>query len=397
MEQVAGSLPEKTKEYPYSLVTIILTWCGLVVVSSLYVTIPMVSVFAHEFHVSPSQASWVSSAFSFSYAIGFLFFGALSEKYGRKQMMLYGLFSLSLVSPILGLVQSLPGLIFLRAIQGLVAATFAPAVLTYIVEMYPAGKRVTTVGFVSTGFLMAGIIGQVFSSFVTLHFGWSSVFYALGAIYLLSALLFGKLVPDGENPRKQVDMWTSFRQMKDVFSSRSLLSCYLVTITLLLSFVGMYTALGQYVSQAPFSLSSNQIMLVRTVGIIGMFASPFAGRLTHKFGAPRVLQAGLLLASAGLSLMGISSTLPLLIGMSVVFVTGISLAVPTLITIIGSLAGAARGISVTMYTFLLFIGATFGPILAIKFMQSGNYTLTFEGFALILGIAIVASLLIKSK
>lgn len=395
MTQFVERINAKSEEANFSLITAILTWCGLVIVSSLYITIPMVSTFADVFHVTPSQSSLVSSSFSLTYAIGFLFFGTLSEKYGRKQTMLYGLIALCLLTPILGFVHSLPWLIILRAIQGFAAASFAPVVLAYIVELYPIKKRMTTIGFVSTGFLMAGIIGQVFSSMISISLGWSYVFYILGGIYLLSAILFGGLVPNGEVKKKQVDIWSTFQQIGAVFSNRSLLFCYLVTITLLFSFVGMYSTLGNYLSQASFELNNNQILLVRATGIIGMLASPFAGWLSNKFDAKRVLQAGLLLATVGLVIIGISSNLPLLICMSIVFVTGIAISVPTLITLIGNLAGEARGIGVTLYTFLLFIGATLGPIAAISLMKIGSYILTFEILAAIIGMGWFASFLVK--
>lgn len=395
MTQFVERINAKSEETNFSLITAILTWCGLVIVSSLYITIPMVSTFADVFHVTPSQSSLVSSSFSLTYAIGFLFFGTLSEKYGRKQMMLYGLIALCLLTPILGFVHSLPWLIILRAIQGFAAASFAPVVLAYIVELYPIKKRMTTIGFVSTGFLMAGIIGQVFSSMISISLGWSYVFYILGGIYLLSAILFGGLVPNGEVKKKQVDIRSTFQQIGAVFSNRTLLFCYLVTITLLFSFVGMYSTLGNYLSQASFELNNNQILLVRATGIIGMLASPFAGWLSNKFDAKRVLQAGLLLATVGLVIIGISSNLPILICMSIVFVTGIAISVPTLITLIGNLAGEARGIGVTLYTFLLFIGATLGPITAISLMKIGSYILTFEILAAIIGMGWFASFLIK--
>ena len=397
MTQLVEKIHAKSDQYNYSLITAILTWCGLAVVSSLYITIPLVSIFADAFHAAPSQSSWVSSSFSFTYAIGFLFFGTLSEKYGRRQTMLYGLVALCLLSPLLGLVHSLPGLILLRAVQGFAAASFGPVVLAYIVELYPIEKRVTTIGFVSTGFLMAGIIGQVFSSMISINLGWSYVFYILGGIYLLSAILFGGLVPRGEVKKNQVSMGSTFRQIRAVFSNTSLLFCYLVTITLLFSFVGMYSTLGNYLSQTPFALSSNQILLVRAVGIVGMLASPFAGRLAGKFGAKRVLQGGLLLATAGLVIIGISSNLPILIGMSIVFVTGIAISVPTLITLIGSIAGEARVIGVTLYTFILFIGATLGPIAAMNLMKFGSFILTFEVLAFIIGSGLLASFLVKAN
>jgi predicted MFS family arabinose efflux permease len=390
MAELVGKLSTSfTKNYP--LMTAILVWCSLIVVSSLYITLPMVSVFASTFEVTPSAAAWTSSGFSFAYAIGFLIFGPLSDRYGRKQMMLSGLVALIIITPILGFVNSLSTLIVLRAVQGLAAATFGPAVLAYVVEIFPLEKRVTTIGFVSTGFLLAGIAGQVFSSLVSQNLGWPYVFFLLGGLYLLSAILLSVLVPKGEIHQTTAGFLAPFKQMAAVLFRKSLFFCYLITVTLLLSFVGMYTALGNYLTQAPFHLNANQILTVRSVGILGMILSPFAGRLVAKFGVKMVLQAGLVLATAGLSIVGFSSNLSTLIVMSVVFVAGISITVPTLISLIGSIAGDARGPAVSLYTFILFIGATLGSIVAMNLLKTGSYTLTFETLAVLLSIAFCSS------
>lgn len=70
MKEADVKVNYETSERSYSLITAILFWCGLVVVSSLYITIPLVSVFAGAFKVSTSQAAWTGSAFSFCYAVG---------------------------------------------------------------------------------------------------------------------------------------------------------------------------------------------------------------------------------------------------------------------------------------------------------------------------------------
>lgn len=394
MTEFVGKVKRSSpKNYP--LMTAILLWCALVVVSSLYITLPMVSVFASTFKVTPEIATWTSSAFSFAYAVGFLFFGPLSDQYGRKQLMLAGLVAMLFITPLLGLMTSLSGLIALRAVQGLAAATFGPSALAYVVEMFPLERRVTTVGFVSTGFLMAGITGQIFSSFISQNLGWPYVFYVLGALYCLSAILLHSFLPKGEARGTNASVLTPFRQMVAILFRKPLFFCYVITVTLLLSFVGMYTTLGNYLPQAPFALTANQILTVRAAGILGMILSPFAGRLVARYGLKPVLRAGLILSAAGLAAVGISSSLPVLIGMSIVFVAGISITVPTMISLIGSLAGEARGAAVTLYTFILFIGATLGPITALNLQKTESYVLTLESFALLLIVAFCLSYFVK--
>lgn len=394
MAELAGSLSESRTSRNYSAITAVLGWCGLAVVSSLYSTIPMISALASSFGVSASQAAWTGSAFSFAYAVGFLFFGPLSDRFGRRTMMLFGLISLSAVTPALGLSHHLAPLVALRAVQGLVAASFAPAALAYIVDMFPDGKRVTAIGFVSTGFLLAGIAGQLFSSIVSQHLGWPYVYYLLGGIYMISAMLLAAYVPRGDRRQQAGGLLHVLNQMGAIVFRKPLLFCYLTTVPLLLSFVGMYTALGSYLSQPPYGLNAGQILTVRAAGVVGMVVSPLAGRLAAAFGLRRVIHAGLVMGVAGLGLLGISSNLPFVVLMSVVYVAGISVTVPSLISFIGGAAGEARGAAVTLYMFILFVGATLGPVAAMALLKTGGTVLAFEGLALLLGLGLVSSLFV---
>ncbi|GKU76422.1 hypothetical protein L3i20_v208190 [Paenibacillus sp. L3-i20] len=172
--------------------------------------------------------------------------------------MLYGLIALFIITPLLGLVHSLPWIIALRTIQGLAASTFAPAVLTYIVEIYPVEKRVSAIGFVSTGFLLAGIVGQVFIGIIAENAGWQYVFYTLGGIYFIFALLLWRMVARDNVPQRQAAAIAIPKQMFTIFFIPSLRYCYVVTVTLLLSFVALYVSLGHYLLHPPFELNNNQ-------------------------------------------------------------------------------------------------------------------------------------------
>ncbi|MNM11675.1 Multidrug resistance protein 3 [compost metagenome] len=379
----------------YSLITAVLVWCSLVVVSGLYVTLPMGSVLADTFHASAAEAAWSGSAFSFAYALGFLLFGPLSDRFGRWSMLFWGLAALFVITPMLGLAQSLPVLVALRALQGLASATFAPTVMTYVVETFPAERRVTAMGFVSTGFLVSAIAGQLFGSAVSEYWGWSYVFFIHGVLVLIAAVLLGSLVPKEEGRRNQASLAALYKQMPAMLIQRPLTLCYLVCLTILLSFVGMYTIFQSNLTKPPFELAAHQLMQVRAAGLAGMILSPFAGRLVARFGMKRTLQAGLLLAAGGLGAVGLSSNLNVLVIMSIIYIAGISITIPTLISIVGTLAGDKRGPAVTVYSLVLFIGASLGPLLALNLLKTGSSLAAFEALAASLLIAFGLSGFIK--
>ena len=379
----------------YSTITAVLVFCSLVVVSGIYVTLPIGSVLADAFRVSPARAAWTSSAFTFSYAAGFLVFGPLSDRFGRWAMMFSGLLALGVITPLIGFAPGLSVLILLRALQGLAAATFAPAVMTYVAENFPPERRVAAMGFVSTGFLVSAIAGQLFSSAVSGYWGWNYVFYIHGIMFLIAAVLLGTLIPKGEARRTKAGLAALYKQLPALLLQKPLLLCYLICLTILLSLVGMYTIFQAYLTKPPFALNASQLMQVRASGLAGMVLAPFAGRLVAKFGLKRTLQSGLLLAAVGLAAVGFSAGLPVLVMMSIVYIAGISIMTPALISLVGLLAGDKRGAAITVYSLMLFIGASIGPQIALTFLRTGDSLLAFGALAALLLIACGLSCFIK--
>jgi len=204
MSQLASGA---AKQRNYSLMTLILCWSGMVVMSSLYVTIPLISLFAEQFKVTTAQAAAAGSVFSLGFAIGCLMYGVLSDKYGRKRIIILGLVALTLISLLIGMVDSFLWLSVLRGLQGAAAASFSPVALAYAVEMFPAQKRVTTIGFISTGFLVAGVLAQILSSVISEGYGWHMIFFLLATVYTLTAILVWRYLPKGDIQRADAKIW----------------------------------------------------------------------------------------------------------------------------------------------------------------------------------------------
>ena len=94
------------------------------------------------------------------YSVSCLFYGTISEKYGRIRTILFGICGLVMICMVMGFVHSFAILVVLRAIQGIFAAAFSPVSITYVTETYSPVKRMTAISFISTSFMLSGIIGQ---------------------------------------------------------------------------------------------------------------------------------------------------------------------------------------------------------------------------------------------
>lgn len=380
----------------YNVLTIILFWCGLVVVASNYLTIPLMSIFSEVFHASIAHVAWAGSAFSLCYAVGSLFSGPLSDRFGRKQVMFTGLLMLTISTFAVPIFSNLSWVIALRSIQGFAAASFAPVAIAYVVDKFPVQKRVTTIGFISSSFLISAIAGQIFSSYISQQFGWQGVFYYSGSIYLFTAVIVLLLLPKTDIQQANRKLQTMFQQFQTLLTDKSLIQAYSIAITLLLSFVAFYTVLGDYLTEK-FSLNEDGILYVRMVGIIGMLFAPFAGKLANKYSLLTVLRGGLTVGVIGIFIVGMSTNLFFLVAMSVVFVTGIAMTVPTLISLVGQLGGKNHGAAVSLYTFILFIGTSLGPIIAVSLLNTGSYLIAFVSLTIILGMGLAISFFITKR
>ncbi|MED4888550.1 MFS transporter [Lysinibacillus fusiformis] len=380
----------------YALMTTILSWTGMVVMSSLYLTIPLISLFSDYFNISLAKAGFTSSVFSLGFALGCFFYGAISEKYGRKNVIVFGLFSLSMITLLLGLVNDFSFILLLRGLQGLAAATFSPVALAYTLEIFPNDRKVGAIGFISTGFLVAGIVGQVFSGYVSDHSHWHVIFYVLAAVYLITALLVVWILPKGVLQNESKNIWAPLKRIGIIFTNRNLIFSYIIAFVLLMSFVSMYIILGAYLTSDSFSMKGQNLIYIRAFGIVGMVMSPFAGKLAKRFNVLFVLKMALCLSIISLTVMSFVSTIAGLTIISILFVGGIALAVPSLVTLVSQLGWNMGGIAVSMYTVILFAGTSVAPFISVYLIQTGSFTVAFLLLAATLSIGLVSALMIKS-
>ena len=101
--------------------------------------------------------------------------------------------ALVIICLMIGIVHSFTVLLILRALQGVFAASFSPVVMTYTTETYPRVKRVTAISFISTSFMLSGVLGQNMSELVVSYLNWQWVYFILTILYLILVLVIYKM------------------------------------------------------------------------------------------------------------------------------------------------------------------------------------------------------------
>jgi MFS transporter, YNFM family, putative membrane transport protein len=365
----------------------ILVPCALLVLMQLYLAIPLAPVIGKAF-TSGGAAAALGTGYSLAYALGLLIFGPLSDRYGRKPILIPGMVALAIATATLSFASSMTMVGVLRAVQGLLAASYAAVVLAYVGEALPRRWRSTGIGAVATAFLVAGIVGQVYAQAIAEALGWRWVFGLAAPAFGVAALGLSTILIEPAVGSPPSSLGQEYRDLARLARRRQMALPYLALLTILLSFVAMYAALGPWL-RTRFGLDGADVLLVRLAGLPGMILAPLAGWLVGRLGAARVSIAGFGLAAAGLILEAVTAgRLQTLVTFSGVFVAGIATVVPAMITLIAGRAGPARGGALGLGGFALFAGASCGPL-------APGLPLGFSGLLLALaGLLLVGAALI---
>jgi len=363
-----------------SSTTATLVVTALLVLTQLYAAIPLLKPISAQLHGSATFA--LSTAFSLTYAAGFLIWGPVSDHYGRRRIMALALGILTVSTACCALAPSLPALAILRAVQGLSASGFAPVALAHLSEAPAPPRRARAIGAMSTSFLVAGIAGQVLASLVALHLGWRWFFPLCAGLLAVALVVILAVVHDaartpGSSLRGQ------FQALGRLALRPAVLALSLAHLTLLMVFVAMYTGIGGHLES--LGMRPSTIILIRLAALPAMFLSLGAGALATRWSWPQVARLGFGLSALGM--LGealLAGSLVGLVAASAVYVAGVALAAPAMISLYGQVSAPNRGSGMALNGFILFVGTSIGPLLATSVP-------TFRGLALVLaGILAVA-------
>ena len=366
-----------------SSATATLVVTALLVLTQLYAAIPLLAPISVDLHGNATVA--LSTAFSLTYAAGFLIWGPVSDHYGRRRTMALALGILTVSTGCCALAPSLPALAALRATQGLSASGFAPVALAYLSEALAPPRRAGAIGAMSTSFLVAGIVGQVLASLVALHLGWRWFFPLCGGLLAVALAAVLAVVhdaahasgPSGSSLRGQ------FASLGRLALRPAVLALSLAHVTLLMVFVAMYTGIGGHLES--LGMQPSTIILIRLAALPAMFLSLGAGRFAARRSWAQIARLGFGVSALGM--LGealLAGSLAGLVAASVVYVAGVALAAPAMISLYGQVSAPNRGSGMALNGFILFVGTSAGPLLATS-------SPTFRALALALtGILVLA-------
>ena len=389
------SASSTSEEYPATrTAVVILVSTALFVLAQLYASIPLLAPVSSAFRANATFA--LSLCFSLAYAVGFLIWGPVSDRYGRKRIIVISLSVLTITTFGCAFAPTLGILAILRACQGMTAAGFAPVALAYLTEsVLPAG-RARAIGAMSTAFLAAGIFGQVLASIIALSLGWRWFFGVCGLIFIGTVSLVLCTMLDRTQTGQTISLWKQYVTLGSLCIKPIFFFYGLAHVTLLLAFVALYTGLGRHLET--LGVAASGIVWVRLAAFPTMLISLYAGSYAKKYGVLRVAQLGYSLSILGL--LGeilCSQVLAGIVICSLIYVAGVALAIPSMITLYGDAAAPHRASGMALNGFVLFVGASLGPVIGALPLAFTTLMLLLVGFLILALLSLAAASRINNR
>lgn len=321
---------------------------------SMHIVIPMMPTMAREFGTDFAAVQGTLTAFLVGIAVGQLIYGPISDRVGRRPVMLVGLSLCLLASAGCALATSIEALIAWRFVQGATGCAGLVLGRAIIRDCHERDRAASLIGYATTVMAAGAACSPLAGALAVEYAGWRTVFVVLAVLatvivgcgyFRLNETHHDRLQGGGGMVRVAANYLTLLRSLRFV--------CY--------AMCGVFSLAGWYafVAGAPYVLTNvlglppiaygKYVLLVVAGYSIGSFA---AGRLSVRFGGARMLvlgQAIVLAATAvqlGLWLAGILSPLALFLPMMVVTM-GAGMFMPNAtagaISVVPGLAGSASG------------------------------------------------------
>jgi len=366
---------------------------GFAIFSSLYCVQPMMPILADYFHISPTQSSFPLSFSTIALAVGLIFTGLISDRFGRKPIMVWSLFSVAVLLLLSAVLPVWSVFLATRVLIGLTVSGVAAVAMTYIGEEVAAKDVGFAMGLYISGTAIGGMSGRLIAGVLVDFISWQSATLIIGLINLCIATIFYFLLPKSRNfqayPIKLSRFLTAFQHN---LSDPKLRILFLQGFILMGCFVSVFNYLSYRLIQAPFELSHVWIGVISVTYLAGIYSSPRAAAWSQKFGRFQVLVAMLASMLLGLVLMLVNSLMLIFIGL-LIFTFAFFAAHSTASSWVSVQSLQYRAVGSSLYLFCYYLGSSvLGSSSGLVWENTGWF-----GLSLFIGIILVIGLLVAQK
>ncbi|HEV3064627.1 MAG TPA: MFS transporter, partial [Chthoniobacterales bacterium] len=332
--------------------------------------IPILPLYAQRFQATEWQIGILLASYSFMQFLASPVLGWLSDRYGRKPVLLCSLVGSAAGYLLMANAASLGMLFAARILAGIAGASVGTA-SAYIADITPPQDRSKRIGLIGAAFGIGFVLGPAIGGILS-HFSVIAPFWFAAILSVLNAILMWIVLPEPERHTARQK-----GPLKDTFEQAGSWRLGVITVTYFIAIAGfaIVTVIYPQVSHRRFELDQSQISYIFVMmGLIGAaIQGGGIGRLAKRFGDANLAITGFALMAASMMLMPFASSVPIFLLFSVGLAIGNSLSQPTVNAMASKGASAAlQGRVLGVVQSAGSLGRVFGPVIA-GFLLTGDH------------------------
>jgi MFS transporter, DHA1 family, multidrug resistance protein len=264
---------------------------------SLYMLVPALPVLATNFGRDISIAQMTVSLYMVGIACSQIIMGPLSDRFGRRPVLLAGLGLMVAASAACIFAETLPQLIAARFLQALGGATGMVISRAIIRDLYSRERIGAMISLVIAVMMIAQMLSPLTGGLLETAFGWRSIFYVITAASLLIAVAIALTLPETRRDRTEAG---GFRgDVGSLFKNRAFIG-YLLCQVLASQIIFTFAGAGPYVVVTQMGRSSAEYgAWFATTGFAYLIGNLFCVRFAPRHSLERLIWFGLALQFAG--------------------------------------------------------------------------------------------------
>lgn len=369
---------------------------------SMGLVIPIVPGLLEEFTASGQAAGYLVSCFGLSQFLFSPLAGNLSDRYGRKPMIIIGLILFAVSNLLAAFASDLSLLFISRLIGGLGSAALIPSIIAYIADITADEQRSKAMSWLGASMTSGFIIGPGVGGMLA-EWGIKTPFYVSAGVGLLAMICSLWVLPESLSVNIR-QMRRKLQEKRDNVFKQIVLSVRSRYFILLFIVFAMTFGLTHFEAIFPlfvvqvYGFTTGQIAILLTVcSFIGTLNQlVLTDRITRRFGEKRIIGAMLLLSAVSLVLLLFSGQFYYVMAVTMLFFTFNNILRPTINTLLSKVAGDEQGFMAGMNNAYTSLGTIFGPMMAgILFEVHFNLPYLFGGFVLLVSSILSGSRLKK--
>lgn len=343
---------------PFKAILLSLFLAGFAIFSSLYCVQPMMPFLAKFFQTTATNSSFPLSFSTIALALGLLFAGLISDRFGRKQIMAISLFSTATLLLISSFLPYWEIFLATRMMIGLAVSGVASVAMTYIGEEIAQKDVGFAMGLYISGTAIGGMGGRLIAGVLLDFISWQTATLIIGVLNFIIAIIFYMALPASKHFKAYPIQFSRFKEsFKKNLSDPKLRLLFAEGFILMGCFVTVFNYMSYHLLEKPFELSQTWIGLISVAYLSGIYSSPRAASWSQKFGREKVLISMFLSMILGLWIMLIPSIWFILLGL-LIFTFSFFAAHSTSSSWVSVQSLQYRAVGSSLYLFCYYLGSS---------------------------------------